>query len=72
MYEKELPSYADFNQVNTKPDFAGLFYPGLDRDLINLAGKTASFPPAFIMNGGEDKTTPAGNCIELYKLLTNN
>ena len=70
MNEKDLPSYASFNQINTKPDFAGLFYPGLDNEMINQAGKTDNFPPCFIMNGGEDKTTPAANCIELYKVLT--
>jgi endo-1,4-beta-xylanase len=58
-YEKELPSYAFFNQVNTKPDFVGLFYPGLDPDMINLAKKKDDIPPVFMMNGGEDKTTPA-------------
>jgi len=70
MNESELPSYAIFNNVNTKPDFAGLFYSGLDNEMINLAGKRDTFAPVFIMNGGEDTTTPAGNCIELYKVLT--
>jgi endo-1,4-beta-xylanase len=70
VHKSELPSYAVFNNLNTKPDFAGLFYPGLDSDMINLAGKKDVFPPVFIMNGGEDTTTPAGNCIELYKVLT--
>lgn len=70
MYEGELPSYAVFNNLNTKPDFAGLFYPGLDSDMINQAGKKDTFPPVFIINGGEDTTTPAGNCLELYKVLT--
>ncbi|MCX6261734.1 MAG: alpha/beta hydrolase [Bacteroidia bacterium] len=56
-YEKELPSYAVFNQVNAKPDFVGLFYPGLDPDMINLAKKKDDIPPVFMMNGGEDKTT---------------
>jgi acetyl esterase/lipase len=70
LYEKELPAYADFKKINTKPDFAGLFYPGLNPELISLAGKKDSFPPVFIMNGGQDKTTPAANCIELYKILT--
>jgi acetyl esterase/lipase len=71
-YEKELPAYAVFNKINTNPDFAGLFYPGLDPYLINKVSKKKSFPPTFIMNGGEDTTTPAGNCIELYKVLTTN
>jgi acetyl esterase/lipase len=68
-YDKELPSYADFHKVNTSPDFAGLFYPGLDPVVLNLVEKAKSFPPVFIMNGGEDNVTPAANCIELYKIL---
>ena len=71
-YENELPSYSGLKKVNTKPDFVGLFYPGLDNDMISLAGKKDAFPPTFIMNGGEDTTTPASNCIELYKALTSN
>ena len=70
MPQKNLPSYATFKQVNTDPDFTGLFYPGLDSAMINQAGRKNLFPPTFIMNGGEDKTTPAVNCIELYKTLT--
>jgi len=69
-YDNELPSYSGLNKANTKPDFVGLFYPGLDTSMINLAAKKDTFPPAFIMNGGEDTTTPAANCIELYKVLT--
>jgi acetyl esterase/lipase len=70
MYENELPSYSGLNKVNSKPDFVGLFYPGLDPNLLNLAAKKDAFPPVFIMNGGEDTTTPAANSIELYKILT--
>ena len=70
MHEKELPAYANFSNINTKPDFAGLFYPGLNPELINLARVKDSVPPVFIINGGQDKTTPADNCIELYKALT--
>jgi acetyl esterase/lipase len=69
IYEKKLPSYANFNQVSTNPDFVGLFYPGLNPDMINLVKKKESIPPVFIMNGGEDTTTPAENCIELFKIL---
>jgi acetyl esterase/lipase len=68
--ENELPHYAVFNQISTKPDFTGLFYPGLNPQMITLAGKKESMPPVFIMNGGEDKTTPADNCIELFKVLS--
>jgi endo-1,4-beta-xylanase len=72
LHESEMPEYANLNQINTKPDFAGLFYPGLNPDLINYARKKESFPPAFIINGGQDEVTPAANCIELYKALTSN
>lgn len=68
--QNELPSYATFKQVNTDPDFIGLFYPGLDSAMINQTRRKEVFPPTFIMNGGEDKTTPSINCIELYKTLT--
>jgi acetyl esterase/lipase len=70
MNESELPSYVLFNNINTKPDFAGLFYPGLDNEMIKSAGTKDIFPPVFIMNGGEDKTTPPEKCIELFKTLT--
>jgi acetyl esterase/lipase len=70
MYEKELLAYARFGKVSAKPNFAGLFYPGLNPELLKLATTKDSIPPVFIMNGGQDKTTPASNCIELYKILT--
>jgi len=69
LYEKSLPSYAKFNQVNTDPDFAGLFYPGLNPGFFKILQEKDSFPPVFIMNGGEDTTTPPENCIELYNVL---
>ena len=68
-YEKDLPAYADFNQTKTNADFIGLFYPGLDPDLVRGIEKKDSLPPVFIMNGGQDKTTPADNCIELLQVL---
>lgn len=67
--EQYLPSYAKFGSTNTKADFAGLFYPGLDPSMIDLAGRMTSLPPVFIMNGAEDTTTPPVNCLELYKKL---
>jgi acetyl esterase/lipase len=70
MYQKELPSYTSFEKVNTNPDFVGLFYPGLNPNLISLAKKKDAISPVFIINGGEDKTTPPENCIELYNILT--
>lgn len=69
MYERELPPYVNFNRIKTDPDFVGLFYPGLNESMINLLKEKNSFPPVFIMNGGEDKTTPPANCIELFRVL---
>ena len=69
VYESELPAYAVFNKINTNPDFTGLFYPGLDPSFIDIIKNKISFPPVFIMNGGEDTVTPADNCIELFKVL---
>ncbi|MFN8239420.1 MAG: alpha/beta hydrolase [Bacteroidales bacterium] len=70
MDDKKYPSYVKFTDNDSKPDFAGLFYPGLDNELISSVAKKETFPPVFIMNGGEDNITPASNCIELYKVLT--
>jgi len=70
MYEKALPAYANFGQTNTKPNFIGLFYPGLIPELINLTQTKDSIPPSFIINGGQDIVTPAKNCITLYNILT--
>ena len=72
MYQKQLPGYAKFGQVSSDPDFVGLFYPGLNESYQEMVKKASGFPPVFIMNGGEDTTTPAANCIELYKALTAN
>lgn len=72
IHESELPAYAGFKGKNTRPDFAGLFYPGLNPGLINYAEKNKSLPPFFIINGGQDKVTPADNCIELFKVLRSN
>jgi acetyl esterase/lipase len=72
MHEDELPAYSGLTGKNTKPDFAGLFYPGLNPGLINYAEKNRSLPPFFIINGGQDKVTPADNCIELFKALRSN
>jgi acetyl esterase/lipase len=69
MYEKELPSYANFNSMSTAPDFACLVYPGLRQDLLELAKTKNSIPPVFIINGREDNVTPAKNCIDLYNIL---
>jgi acetyl esterase/lipase len=68
--DNEYPSYASFTNENSKPNFIGLFYPGLDNEMISQVGKKESFPPVFIMNGFEDNVTPADRCIDLYKVLS--
>lgn len=68
-FQDRLPQYARFGQMSTDPDFLGLFYPGLNAGYISGVKKADKFPPVFIMNGGEDTTTPAANCIELYNVL---
>ena len=70
IYQEKLPSYVKFGKINTNPDFVGLFYPGLNSDLMKQVKNKDIFPSVFIMNGGEDTTTPAANCIELYNMLT--
>jgi len=43
MYENELPGYATFGQINTAPDFVGLFYPGLNPGYMDMARKPDHF-----------------------------
>lgn len=69
MYQKSLPTYAKFGATGTAPDFVGLFYPGLNPGYPDMLKNAVNFPPVFIMNGGEDTTTPASGCIELYNAL---
>lgn len=67
LLEKELPSYANFGQTSTTPNFLCLIYPGISPQIQNAAEKKATLPPAFFLNGAEDNVTPASNCIDLYK-----
>lgn len=69
LFEKSLPAYAKFGQINTNPDFVGLFYPGLNQGFLKVLKEKNTFPPVFIMNGGEDNVTPPENCIQLYNVL---
>ncbi len=53
--------------VSCRPDFAGLIYPGLPPDFTTNVTKNA--PPMFLVNAGDDTTTPAENSIRIYRAL---
>jgi acetyl esterase/lipase len=62
--------------VSGRPDFAGLFYPGIPADAAQLIERrTAANPgghglcPIFIINARDDQITPAAKCVELYAAL---
>ena len=63
-------------EVTAVPDFAGLFYPGIPDDVTQvMANRPASGPaaaglsPFFIINACDDKLTPAGKCVDFYRML---
>ncbi len=51
------------------PDFLGLFYPSLRGDHLEVARDAPRSVPVFIFNGGEDRVTPPGGCLDLYRVL---
>ncbi|NJK94259.1 MAG: alpha/beta hydrolase [Bacteroidales bacterium] len=67
LLEKEIPTYTNFGQTSTTPNFLCLIYPGISPQIQNAAEKKSSLLPAFFINGAEDNVTPASNCIDLYK-----
>ena len=69
IFEKELPTYANFGQISTTPDFLCLVYPGISPLVMTRAKTMDQFPPVFMVNGAQDTTTPAANCIELYNIF---
>jgi len=59
-----------------RPDFAGLFYPGIPDDVEQLlasrrAPNSSARPicPLFIINARSDKLTPASRCVDFYARL---
>ncbi len=63
-------------QVSGRPNFAGLFYPGIPKDADKtLAARTAKgkaphgICPMFIVNARVDRLTPAAKCIDFYAKL---
>ena len=57
------------NTTNGRPDFAGLFYPGLRDADPQLITSAKQIPPLFIINAIDDRTTPVVPCVEFYQLL---
>jgi len=63
-------------EVSGMPDFAGLFYPGVPKDIEQViarrtapASATPGICPMFIMNARVDKLTPADKCVAFYARL---
>ena len=65
--EGKLPK----GQVSGMPDFAGLFYPGIPKDVDKImASRTASdICPMFIINARVDRLTPADKCVDFCAML---
>ncbi|MBN2288035.1 MAG: alpha/beta hydrolase [Candidatus Glassbacteria bacterium] len=54
-------------RVSSRPDFAGLVYPGIPDDIYSSI--TADTPPMFLVCGGEDETTPPAKDVLLFQAL---
>ncbi len=67
VFRPELGS--DSPQASGKPDFAGLFYPGLREEFSELVTKATRIPPIFLINAADDTVTPANRCVDLYQAL---
>ncbi len=69
LFEEELPPYADFGKVSTVANFLCLVYPGITREILAAVKTLEKLPPAFMINGAQDTTTPAPLCIDLYSIF---
>ena len=63
-------------EISGRPDFVGLFYPGIPDDIEErMAKRTADdvavpgICPMFIVNARVDNLTPAEKCIAFYSML---
>lgn len=63
-------------EVSGMPDFAGLFYPGIPDDAVQVIetrtsakNETPGICPVFIVNARDDPLTPADKCVEFYARL---
>jgi acetyl esterase/lipase len=61
--------HAAANQADGRPDFAGLFYPGLREADAQLVAGVKPIPPLFMINAIDDHTTPVDRCVDFYQLL---
>ena len=64
------------DQVSSRPDFAGLFYPGIPEDVSEMIaaytdskGGTSDICPIFIINARVDELTPVDKCLDFYTML---
>jgi acetyl esterase/lipase len=71
IYENILPKYAEFSQ-NTLPNFTCLVYPSIRDTFFNVLDQKEYIPPMFIVNGIQDKLTPADKCLRFYGALLEN
>ncbi|MBL7223151.1 MAG: alpha/beta hydrolase [Candidatus Brocadiae bacterium] len=55
-------------KVSGMPDFAGLFYPGIPKDIGPIVGRR-TICPMFIVNARVDEVTPVDKCIGFYSML---
>ena len=64
------------DQVSSRPDFAGLFYPGIPEDIneiiaahTNSENDTSDICPMFTINARIDELTPVDKCLDFYVML---
>jgi len=71
IYENILPEYTDFRE-STLPNFACLVYPSIRDNFYDALSQKDIIPPMFIVNGVQDKLTPANKCLKFYGALLEN
>jgi acetyl esterase/lipase len=66
------------NNIDSAPNFVGLFYPGIPedaRETLELLASSEENPlesrPFFIVNARNDEITPVDKCLEFYIALLN-
>ncbi len=57
------------DQISGRPDFAGLFYPGVPDPAAQWIEGGQEICPMFIVNARVDKLTPAEKCVDFYAAL---
>ena len=54
------------DQLNCRPDFFGLFYPGMNPDTLTVTSNT---PPCFLVHADNDRTVPVDRSTTFYTML---